>query len=97
MPLAWEAVTAYRAALGERTSDRVPFDWAHSQHALGIPLAVLGEQLARMDLMEESIAAFDNALQVVTPTYDTVLNAKAKRARTQASSSLNAMKAMLKF
>jgi hypothetical protein len=37
-----EAVTALRAALGERTRDRVPLDWAMTQNNLGLALWRLG-------------------------------------------------------
>ena len=33
-----EAVAAYRAALEERTRERVPLDWATTQNNLGIAL-----------------------------------------------------------
>jgi hypothetical protein len=39
-----EAVAAYRAALEERTRDRVPLDWAQTQNNLGIALWTLGER-----------------------------------------------------
>ena len=35
-----EAVAAYRAALEERTRERVPLDWAATQNNLGLALAV---------------------------------------------------------
>ena len=37
-----EAVAAYRAALEERTRERVPLDWATTQNNLGAALAMLG-------------------------------------------------------
>jgi hypothetical protein len=37
-----EAVTAYGAALQERTRERVPLDWAATQNGLGNALRVLG-------------------------------------------------------
>ena len=39
-----EAVIAYRAALGERTRERVALDWAMTQNNLGVALWRLGEQ-----------------------------------------------------
>ena len=39
-----EAVAAYRAALEERTRDRVPLDWATTQNNLGNALSALGER-----------------------------------------------------
>ena len=40
-----EAVAAYRAALEERTRDRVPLDWAMCAGDQGIALMLLGERL----------------------------------------------------
>jgi len=37
-------VTAYRAALEERTRERAPLDWAATQNDLGIALRRLGER-----------------------------------------------------
>jgi hypothetical protein len=39
-----EAVTAYREALKELTRDRVPLDWAMTQHGLAECLAALAER-----------------------------------------------------
>jgi hypothetical protein len=39
-----EAVAAYRAALAERTRDRVPLDWATSTGNHGVALMVLAER-----------------------------------------------------
>jgi len=39
-----EAVAAYRAALEERTRERVPLDWAMTQNNLGNALSTLGER-----------------------------------------------------
>jgi tetratricopeptide (TPR) repeat protein len=39
-----EAVAAYRAALEERTRDRVPLDWATSMGNQGVALMVLAER-----------------------------------------------------
>jgi hypothetical protein len=38
-----EAVAAFRAALEERTRDRVPLDWATTQNNLGHALRALGK------------------------------------------------------
>ena len=42
-----EAVTAYRAALEERTRERVPLDWAMTQNNLGNALSTLGRARER--------------------------------------------------
>jgi hypothetical protein len=39
-----DAAAAYRAALQERTRDRVPLDWATTQNNLGTALESLGER-----------------------------------------------------
>src|SRR5690242_21327641 len=39
-----EAVAIYRAALEERTRERVPLDWAITQSNLGKALQILGER-----------------------------------------------------
>jgi len=39
-----EAAAAFRAALEERTRERVPLDWATTQSDLGLALAILGER-----------------------------------------------------
>ena len=36
-----EAVSAYRAALGEMTRERVPLDWAQTQNNLGLGALVI--------------------------------------------------------
>ena len=51
-----EAIAAFRAALEERTRQRVPLDWAATQHNLGIVLGTLGR-------LEEAIAAYRAALE----------------------------------
>ena len=42
-----EAVAAYRAALEERTRERVPLDWATTQNNLGTALRTLGRARER--------------------------------------------------
>jgi hypothetical protein len=43
-----EAVAAYRAALEERTQERVPLDWATTQNNLGNALSTLGAREPRV-------------------------------------------------
>ncbi len=57
-----EAVAAYRAALTERTRERVPLDWAATQNNLGNALQTLGELESGTARLEEAIAAFRAAL-----------------------------------
>ena len=59
-----EAVAAYRAALDERTRDRVPPDWAQSQHTLANVLATLAARTHDRARMTEAIASMRNAAEV---------------------------------
>jgi tetratricopeptide (TPR) repeat protein len=61
-----EAVTAYRAALEERTRARVPLDWAITQNNLGTALSRLGERESGTARLEEAVAAYRAALEVQT-------------------------------
>nr|MDJ0823324.1 hypothetical protein [Paracoccaceae bacterium] len=58
-----EAVQAYRAALEERTRDRVPLDWAATQNNLGNALRNLGEREIGAARLEESVVAYRAALE----------------------------------
>ena len=58
-----EAVAAYRAALEERTRERVPLDWATTQNNLGIALWTLGERESGTARLEEAVAAYRAALR----------------------------------
>ena len=58
-----EAVAAYRAALEERTRERVPLDWATTQNNLGNALSVLGERESGTARLEEAVAAYRAALE----------------------------------
>jgi tetratricopeptide (TPR) repeat protein len=59
-----QAVAAFRAALEERTRERVPLDWARTQNNLGTALARLGERESGTARLEEAVAAFDECLTV---------------------------------
>jgi hypothetical protein len=52
-----EALTAYRAALEERTHERVPREWAITQNHLGTALRTLGERERGNARLEEALAA----------------------------------------
>ena len=54
----------FRAALEERTRDRVPLDWAMTQNNLANALATLGERESGAARLEEAIVAFDACLTV---------------------------------
>ena len=58
-----EAVSAYRAALEERTRERVPLDWAKTQTNLGAALATLGERESGTARLEQAVAAYRAALE----------------------------------
>ena len=58
-----EAVAAYRAALEERTRERVPLDWAATQSNLGVALWALGENDSGTARLEEAVAAYRAALE----------------------------------
>src|SRR6516164_905832 len=61
-----EAVAAYRAALEERTRERVPLDWAMTQNNLGNALLRLGERESSTARLEEAVSAYRAALQEYT-------------------------------
>jgi tetratricopeptide (TPR) repeat protein len=61
-----EAVAAYRAALEERTRERVPLDWAMTQMNLGNALATLGARESGTKRLEEAVAALRAALEEQT-------------------------------
>ena len=56
-------MSAYRAALQERTRERVPLDWATVQNNLGIALGMLGERESGTARLEEAVDAYRAALQ----------------------------------
>ena len=58
-----EAVAAYRAALEERTRERVPLDWAMTQNNLGNALWRLGERESGTARLEQAVAACRAALE----------------------------------
>jgi tetratricopeptide (TPR) repeat protein len=60
------AVAAYRAALAERTRERVPLDWATTQNNLGNALLTLGEREAGTARLEDAVAAYRAALEEYT-------------------------------
>ena len=59
-----EAVATYRAALEERTRDRVPLGWAETEQNLGKALETLGERDNGTARLEEAITTYDEALAV---------------------------------
>jgi tetratricopeptide (TPR) repeat protein len=61
-----QAVAAYRAALEERTRERVPLDWAMTQNNLGNALFTLGEREGGTARLEQALAAYRAALEELT-------------------------------
>ena len=64
-----EAVKAYRAALEERSRDRVPLQCADMQDNLAAALFRLGERNSTTARPEEALAAFDECLTIVETTW----------------------------
>ena len=58
-----EAVVAYRAALEERTRERVPLDWAATQNNFGNALKALGERESGTARLDEAVVAYRAALE----------------------------------
>ena len=58
-----QAVAAYRAALEERTREKVPLDWAMTQNNLGNALQSLGERESGTERLEQAVAAYRAALE----------------------------------
>ena len=57
------AVRACRAALEERTRERVPLDWAMTQNNLGGALAILGEREVGTEHLGQAVRAYRAALE----------------------------------
>jgi exonuclease VII small subunit len=58
-----KSVTAYRAALEERTRERVPLDWAMTQNNLGNALQTLGARESGTQRLEQAVLAYQEALK----------------------------------
>ena len=61
-----QAVVAHRAALEERTRDRVPLNWAATQNNLGNVLLALGERETGTERLEQAVVAYRAALKEYT-------------------------------
>ena len=55
------------ATLKERTRERVPLQWATTQNNLGSALQKLGERESGTERLIEAVAAYRDALTVLTP------------------------------
>jgi hypothetical protein len=60
-----EAVAAYRAALEERTHDRVPLDWAMSTGNQGVALMLLAERLGDATTAQTAVQQIEVALVTI--------------------------------
>jgi tetratricopeptide (TPR) repeat protein len=61
-----DAVAAYRAALEERTRDRVPLDWAMTQTNLGSALQTLGQREHGTARLEDAVTSYRAPLEEYT-------------------------------
>ncbi len=57
------AIAAYRAALEERHRERMPLEWAATQHSLGLALVILGERETGTKRLKEAVATLQGALE----------------------------------
>jgi tetratricopeptide (TPR) repeat protein len=62
-------VAVYRNALEERTRDRVPLEWAMTQHALGRALCISGDRENSTARLKDGIAAWDKCLTVARSAW----------------------------
>ena len=62
-----EAVAAYRAALEERSRERVPLDWAYTQFNMGLALTALGKRTSSRQQLQQALACFQQARSVFQP------------------------------
>jgi len=65
-----EAVAVYREALKERTTERLPHDWAMIQNNLGITLARIGEREGGTMHLEEAVTAHREAIKERSRKHD---------------------------
>jgi hypothetical protein len=63
------AAEAFRAALEERTRERVPLDWAATQNNLGGALTRLGQRESGTARLEEAVSAFGACLSVTETAW----------------------------
>ncbi len=67
--LRWRVGASDRAALEERTRERVPLDWAATQNNFSAALRALGEREGGTARLEEAAAAFDACLTVTASVW----------------------------
>jgi hypothetical protein len=81
-----EAIAICRAALAERTRERVPLDWATTQNNLGGALQTLGGRESGTARLEEAVAAFAASLTVTETGWpaEWVRQVRSHRDKTQA-------------
>ena len=76
-----EAVAAYRAALEERTRERVPLDWAMTTANLALTLAMIAGRTGQP--RAAALAEIDAALEVFRASGATAYVSKAEATRAQ--------------
>jgi hypothetical protein len=84
-------VAAYRAALEERTRERVPLAWAYSQQGLSIALAAMAERSVDPTRMEEAISCTRGAIEVYRRNGETKWLAVAERRAGEMQAELTVM------
>jgi len=78
-----EAVTAYRAALEERTRARVPRSWAMTQHNLAVLYYAFFLKDFQPHHLDDALEAIDGALEEYRRAKDAYNIEKAERDRAQ--------------
>ena len=58
-----KAITAFEAALEERSPEGAPLDWAATRNSLGHALGTLAQRHADTEMLEKSIEVFESALE----------------------------------
>ena len=89
-----EAVAACRAALEERSRDRVPLQWATTQNNVGNALQALGQGESGTARLQEAIRSWDACLTVASSAWlpEWVQTVRSNRHETQAEISRRAAK-----
>jgi hypothetical protein len=70
-------VAAYRAALEERTRERVPIDWATTLHNLATAYESLGGRESTLESLERAVGAYYGSLEVFSDESTPHLRRKA--------------------
>jgi tetratricopeptide (TPR) repeat protein len=87
-----EAIAAFRAALEERTRERVPLDWAQTQTRLGSALAALAKRQKDAAHLEEALTCMRGAVEVYLQSNETYWLPLAQRCVTEMEADLIQLK-----